>query len=177
MKGKKSEALLAYINATVSSTSEEGLDPLLKLMNPSSDRLEMGDVYDDVLGYNPITYFDKEEIRSLTKLCEKYAPEPTAALIKDMEEEIINQTFIRFNTNRSAQLNKDFAAVIKNLTGWSPEAVISQSSETIISNDAYGYSSDNGFEDIQDDESFDEDDESEDYDEDDDYSDEYGDDD
>lgn len=118
---KKSAALLSYINATVSASSEQDVDYLLKIMSPSNDRDEMGKLYDEILGYNPITHFDKEDIRSMLKKCEEKAPDPVATTIKQQEDYIINETLAKYNEGRDNRLAMDLCNVIKNITGWLPD--------------------------------------------------------
>ena len=59
---KTTKSLLDYIVASATSHSEEDQSYLMKLMTPSADRDEMGEVYDSLLGYNPITYFDEQDL-------------------------------------------------------------------------------------------------------------------
>jgi hypothetical protein len=59
---KTTKLLLDYIVASATSHSEEDQSYLMKLMTPSADRDEMGEVYNNLLGYNPITYFDEQDL-------------------------------------------------------------------------------------------------------------------
>ena len=44
-------------------TEEDADKAISAMMSPVPDRMTMGDVYQTVLGYNPITYFSEKEIR------------------------------------------------------------------------------------------------------------------
>ena len=52
--------LMAYITTTASASSEEDINKLLLMMAPSDSKGEMGEIYSEVLGYNPISYFDRQ---------------------------------------------------------------------------------------------------------------------
>lgn len=45
-------------------TEEEADNAISAMLSPSTDRRAMGEIYTTVMGYNPITYFSEEEIKS-----------------------------------------------------------------------------------------------------------------
>ena len=62
MKGAKREAMMAYLTATATADSEGDVDSLLKLFNPVESREDMGEIFEDTLGYNPITHYDIKDV-------------------------------------------------------------------------------------------------------------------
>lgn len=87
MKG----TMLSFIEMVRGANSEEDVNSLLEIMNPSDDPNEMGEKYEEVLGYNPITYFDEVKVRKIMEsVCERY-PDISFdidGLVKDVNEAV-----------------------------------------------------------------------------------------
>ena len=63
---KTRKEIMSFLTTTATADSEQSVqENLLKLFNPASTREDMGKIYNDVLGYNPINHFDREELRDL----------------------------------------------------------------------------------------------------------------
>lgn len=63
---KSRKEIMEFLTATATADSEKHVqENLLKLFNPAESREDMGKVYNDVLGYNPINHFDREELKEL----------------------------------------------------------------------------------------------------------------
>lgn len=95
-------SMLKFIEMVREANSEEDVTTLMDIMNPTDDESEMGEKYKEVLGYNPITYFDEIKVeKALIDLSEKY---PSIDIASDDEAEeclslISNykeQTVVRF---------------------------------------------------------------------------------
>lgn len=63
---KSRKEIMEFLTATATADSEQHVQGnLLKLFNPAESREDMGKIYNDVLGYNPINHFDREELKEL----------------------------------------------------------------------------------------------------------------
>lgn len=66
-------SMLKFIQMVRDANSEEDITSLMDLMNPTDDADEMGNKYNEVLGYNPITYFDEIKVRDImNEISSKY---------------------------------------------------------------------------------------------------------
>ena len=54
--------IIAYLTRTATADSETDVEAFMKVFNPVDDRKEMGKVYQEALGYNPITHYDIKDI-------------------------------------------------------------------------------------------------------------------
>lgn len=68
------------------ATEDEGYENLFKIMEPSDERDEMGSIYEEALGYNPITYFD---VKDIEKLIEDVESNDVREMINEHKDEII----------------------------------------------------------------------------------------
>jgi hypothetical protein len=159
MKSKKHGTLLNYIEATASASSEEDVNKLLQLMSPTNDREEMGTMYEESLGYNPITHFDKEDIRGMLNNCTHTAPASVVNAIKEKEEYLISETLSVYNKDHSVRLAKSLCSVLHDTTGWAPSDLSDFGNEYDYSDD--GFEAEDDTEELVDDE-LDDDEESED---------------
>ena len=87
MKG----SMLKFIEIVRGANDEEDVNSLLEIMNPSDDSIEMGEKYNEVLGYNPITYFDETKVRNIMKTVSERYPNVSFdvdELIKDVNDAV-----------------------------------------------------------------------------------------
>jgi hypothetical protein len=110
----------------------------------------MGAIYEDALGYNPITHFDKEEIRGLVEAYIIDAPDKVTSIINTRTDDIIEETYSRYDNDRNIRLAEILHDVIKDLTGWAPDG-------TWVHTATYDYSEIDGFEAAESEESVDDD--------------------
>lgn len=89
--------------ATVTSTSEEDVDKVLKLLNPTSEN-EMGEVYEATLGYNPITYFDEKAVAATLDKIIDAAPNKAGQILTDKKEEVVANTIKYFSYGKIGML-------------------------------------------------------------------------
>lgn len=123
MKANKSGKLLDYINATASASSEDDVDVLLQIMNPTSDREEMGIVYQEALGYNPVDYFDEMVLRTRFEATALTAPTVIATLLNNSVDNIINSALNHAKNENDMQLSISLALAIEEATGWMPASI------------------------------------------------------
>lgn len=117
----KSCKALIYMNKTVHANSEDDLDWLLDLMKPVDDRAKMGQVYQDVIGYNPLDYFDEKELRKQYKELLNYAPANIKDTLIAKEDNIISKTIIRKNATIDDRLSYLLALEVFEEVGWSSD--------------------------------------------------------
>lgn len=80
---------LEYYNRTVHADSEEDLDFLMVLLNPVERRDEMGDIYSDILGYNPLNYYDEKFLGNAYTAIAEIAPEAIKDELNYKRDDII----------------------------------------------------------------------------------------
>jgi len=115
---KTSCKALLYLNKTVHADSEDDLDFLFDLMKPTDDREEMGKIYENSIGYNPLDYFDEKDLRKKFKGILEAAPVSVKSELKDKEDSIISRTIIRKNELLEDHLSILLANEIFTETGW-----------------------------------------------------------
>jgi len=104
--------LLKYLNATRGASSEEDYSDLYAVLEPTSSAEEMGEVYENVLGYNPVTYFDVTFISdAIMKGCEAL-PEKYAAKLIDKKDEIISLTMEGFTDDKRTLLTTTLLDIV-----------------------------------------------------------------
>lgn len=97
---------------TISANSEEDVTKLLQMMNPTSAE-EMGPIYIDVLGYNPIKYFDEKIIeRQIDKLI-PYAPNKAGQILVNKKKEIIKTTLDLYDQTKETWIQGSLLAAIR----------------------------------------------------------------
>lgn len=117
-KGITTKTLLDYIQETVTASSECDLDHLMILMRPTEDREEMGAAYNELLGYNPITYFDEKYLHREYANIISRAPSYIKETLRDKEDQIIEQAMDKYDSLRDDFLVKVLAKVVMDETGW-----------------------------------------------------------
>lgn len=127
MEGK----FLDYINKTRNANSEDDIDELLRIMNPTDDRDEMGRVYEDVLGYNPLQYFDENALRSLLEEVTTYAPASVVTIIKNSKEQIISKALQELKVLAEESIVAALISALDIETGWVPEVLIRNASTSL----------------------------------------------
>jgi hypothetical protein len=117
-KGTTTKTLLDYIQETVTASSEGDLEHLMVLMRPTENREEMGIVYDELLGYNPITYFDEKYQHRIYAGVISRAPSHLKDALSKKEEWIIKLTMRNYDSFRDDFLSKTLAKVIFDQYNW-----------------------------------------------------------
>lgn len=117
------ERLLGYINNTVTAASEDDVDQLLLLMSPKDDKEEMGELYSNVLGYNPITHYDRQFIERKFDEMFDIAPVSFHESLVSNRENIINRVMGAKMILDDDYMHYLLALEIANDTGWSDPLV------------------------------------------------------
>lgn len=111
--------LLKYINATVTADSEADEALLLEMLRPTEDRVEMGKIYQNVLGYNPIEYFDEKYLERKYDEILETAPESLKGELQEKKDNIINEVMTHKNNLNEDYLLYILTSEIAAETGWS----------------------------------------------------------
>jgi C-terminal processing protease CtpA/Prc len=125
MKNISTKTLLDYISATSSANSEEDQVLLMTLMKPTSDRDEMGEVYECLLGYNPITHFDEQDLNKvyvdiIASECFQKAPHSVKEYLASEENknELIKRALSLLDDEHDDYLQDIMVDIIKDETSW-----------------------------------------------------------
>lgn len=111
---------LANVLQILSATSDQSFDDLTDLMKPEDySREEMQETYEETLGYDPTTYFDRRDMKGIIDKIANDSNTPDEALdyIKDHEETLINDAFEQFDDGREVFLQAAVEQVIEEVTG------------------------------------------------------------
>lgn len=104
----------------LSATSDQAFDELADLMKPENhSRVEMQETYEEALGYDPTTYFDRRDMKDIVSRIEDDPNTPDAALdyIKDQGDTLIDDAFEKFDSEREVFLQAAVEQVIEEDTG------------------------------------------------------------
>jgi len=109
-----------YLQAATCANTEDDVDELLKMMSPTEDREEMGELYEFNLGYNPITHFDEQELNVLLNEMIEEAPTYIKEKIVDAQETIIKDSLEYHSDHLTSYLTQALTYAIERETGWTP---------------------------------------------------------
>lgn len=106
--------LLEYVTRTATANDEKDVEVILKLMHPVDDPDEMGETFEDVLGYNPIVYYDEKTIEDLLKTGSESLSEASKEIIREHSSEIISEVLNHYQMKKEKHLAESMVAVIRN---------------------------------------------------------------
>lgn len=115
---------LEEILQIVSANSEEAVDDFLTLLSPEkSSKEEIQSTFEDVVGYDPTSYFDKQAIgEKLDGIAESNeTPEETSSYIKDNRDDAIQEAYDAFEESKPAFFDSVINDVLEEKTGWITE--------------------------------------------------------
>ena len=120
------KSLLEYITLSATANSEEDQAFLMTLLSPSSDRTEMGMIYNNLLGYNPVSYFDEQDLSRIydgildSEKFKKASVKVKEFLANDKNKNtIIERTLSLLEDDREDYLVDLLIDTIKDETDWS----------------------------------------------------------
>lgn len=117
----------------VSATSDQSFSDLVDLMKPEDfSREEMQETYEETLGYDPTTYFDRRDIETIVdKIVDDVnTPDEALGYIEDQKESIVDDAFEQFDSNREVFLQASVEQVIEEATGVEVNADITDDDES-----------------------------------------------
>lgn len=112
---------LNEILTIVTANSEEDVDDLISLLTPDScDAGELGETFESVIGYDPISYYDKKRLESLIDDIKDNGdtPEDVSEYINSSKEELVNDAYDDFDDHRDEYLEQSLNRVIEDKTGF-----------------------------------------------------------
>ena len=103
MKIDENLPFLRNLRLASEAHSEEDLDPLFELLDPSPNAREMGKKFNEVIGYNPITYYTESTARDVfAQVCTSLESYPkTVRALTESEESIIEELLDHTETTRA----------------------------------------------------------------------------
>ena len=114
--------LLDYMVRCSNATYDDAVDDLLRMADPTNydSQDEMEDHFEECLGYNPLTYFDKKFIEEQFDEVIASAPYSVRDQLRTKHDEIIDRTLECIDDVNDTVIRKVFIDVIKDTTGWQP---------------------------------------------------------
>lgn len=112
---------LNEIIAIVNANSEEDVSDLLTLMSPgNTPKEEIQETFEEVIGYDPLSYFDKKELgEKLDSMIENHeTPEDVAEDLADQKDEIVDAAYEIFDDSKSDYLNEALNEAIEEKVGY-----------------------------------------------------------
>lgn len=110
------------LKTLLTATNEEEYEDILRLSTPEEfdSRDEFEECFIDVLGYNPMSYFDNKLVdEEFDEIVEK-APISIQAQLRDKKTEIIGRTLDYCRDVNDTVLHKILVEVVKDTVGWKP---------------------------------------------------------
>jgi len=104
----------------VSATSDQAFDDLADLLKPEDhSREEMQETYEETLGYDPTTFFDRRDMKAIADRIKNDPNTPDEAVdyIRDQGENLVDEAFEQFDDTREVFLQAAVEQVIEDATG------------------------------------------------------------
>ena len=112
---------LNEIIAIVNANSEEDVSDLLTLMSPdNTPKEEIQETFEEVIGYDPLSYFDKKELgEKLDSMIENHeTPEDVEEDLADQKDEIVDAAYEIFDDSKSDYLDEALNEAIEEKVGY-----------------------------------------------------------
>lgn len=112
---------LNEIIAIVNANSEEDVSDLLTLMSPdNTPKEEIQETFEEVIGYDPLSYFDKKELgEKLNSMIEdRETPEDVAEDLVNQKDEIVDAAYEIFDDSKSDYLDEALNEAIEEKVGY-----------------------------------------------------------
>lgn len=112
---------LNEIIAIVNANSEEDVSDLLTLMSPdNTPKEEIQETFEEVIGYDPLSYFDKKELgEKLNSMIEdRETPKDVAEDLADQKDEIVDAAYEIFDDSKSDYLDEALNEAIEEKVGY-----------------------------------------------------------
>lgn len=119
----------------LSATSDQSFDDLVDLLKPDEySREEMQETYEETLGYDPTTYYDRRDMQAYAERLANDLNTPNEAVdyIKDQGDALIDEAFDQFNDSREVFLQAAVEQVITDATGVEIDIDLSEDYEDLM---------------------------------------------
>ena len=112
---------LEEILSIVTANSEEAVDDFLVIAHPENhEKEEIQETFEEVIGYDPLSYFDKKELgEKLDSMIENHeTPEDVAEDLADQKDEIVDAAYEIFDDSKSDYLDEALNEAIEEKVGY-----------------------------------------------------------
>ena len=108
---KSREEMLKFLGDTATASSEVDVENFLKIFHPTDDRDQMGKIYEEQLGYNPVAHFDIQDIiKAVDDVLDGARISSDASkIIVAKKDAIVDRAYAIFDSEREMQLRKCLA--------------------------------------------------------------------
>ena len=106
---------LEEIINTMKANTDEAFDDVLELLKPENvSKEQLQGTFENVLGYDPVTYHDKKEISAISDeiAADPSTSEEVSEYINSSKEELIDEALEVFETNRQDYLRDSVDTVL-----------------------------------------------------------------
>ena len=109
------EEILKIVNAN----SEESIDDVLTLLSPDAvSKEEIQETFEEVLGYDPTTYYDIKDIHDrIDKIMDADIPEEVVDFLASDKQLVAQESFDVFEENKPKYFDESISQVILDKTG------------------------------------------------------------
>lgn len=108
-KKTKREEMMAYLTATATADSESDVQALLRLFNPVNSRAEMGGIYEETLGYNPITHYDIQDVIAVLDDAMDHVSSNSVSIFIKHKDEIVEKAMQIYEEKRLEHIKEAVA--------------------------------------------------------------------
>ncbi len=107
---------LEFLKKAATADSETDLNGLFAIFEPEGKtRAEMGEAFNEALGYNPITHFDVEELSGVMETVLEHADPDFISAVKPKRRLLINRAMEIYDVERTETLKRCLAKAGKEL--------------------------------------------------------------
>lgn len=110
---------LEEILQIVSANSEESIDDVLTLLSPDAlPKEEIQETFEEVLGYDPTTYYDIKDIHDrIDKIMDADIPKEVSDFLASDKQLVAQESFDVFEENKPKYFDESISQVILDKTG------------------------------------------------------------
>ena len=114
---KTREEMLKFLGNAATADSEADLDPVLNLFNPVDDRKEMGEKFEETLGYNPITHYDFRDVVAAVDSVSIQVSDEGRMVIENQLDDIAKRAMAILEEGREAHIKAAVAKALSEFLG------------------------------------------------------------
>lgn len=114
---KTREEMLRFLGDAATANSEADLDPVLNLFNPVDDRKEMGEKFEETLGYNPITHYDFKDVVAAVDSVSIQVSDEGRMVIENQLDDIAKRAMAILEEGREAHIKAAVAKALSEFLG------------------------------------------------------------
>ena len=111
------EEMLKFLGAAATADSEADLDPVLSLFNPVDSRKEMGEKFEETLGYNPITHYDFRDVLAAVDSVSIQISDEGRLVIENQIEDIAKRAMELLEGARETHINRAVVQALQEFLG------------------------------------------------------------